>query len=230
MMDVLIVEDNDDLCANMRDFLESREHTIDAVRDGVSGLQAATAHDYDVIVLDVGLPKIDGVEICRILRSEFKSSIPILILTAKSNLADKLQSFESGADDYLVKPFALSELEARLRALTKRARHLVDEKLLRVADLTMNLETLKVERAGHSIHMTRMDLQILKILMRETHRVVSKKELEKLVWRDAPLDSDALRVHIHRLRNAIDKPFEHALIRTVHGIGYRLMEPDVSEK
>ena len=229
-MEVLIVEDNVDLCANMCDFLESREHTIDAVRDGINGLKAATEHNYDVIVLDVSLPKIDGVEICRKLRSEFKSSIPILMLTAKSDLADKLHGFESGADDYLVKPFSLSELEARLHALTKRARRVAGGKVLRVADLTMNLETHKVERAGHPITMTRMELKILEILMRQTHRVVSKKELEKLVWQSAPLDSDALRVHIHRLRNAIDKPFEHALIRTVHGIGYRLVEPEGIKK
>ncbi len=229
-MDVLIVEDNVDLCANMWDFLESRGHTIDAAHDGTSGLNAATERDYHVIVLDLTLPQIDGLEVCRRLRTEAGKSTPILMLTARDTLEDKLRGFDSGADDYLIKPFALQELEARLLALTRRGQPNVADNVLRVADLSMNLDTLEVERAGHAIKLTPMDLHVLELLMRQTRRVVSKRELEKLLWKDEPPDSDAMRAHIHTLRSAIDKPFASALIRTVHGIGYRLAEPDGSNR
>ena len=229
-MNVLIVEDNVDLCANMWDFLESRGHTVDAAHDGAGGLNMAMERDFDVIVLDVSLPKIDGLEICRRLRNESGQSTPILMLTAKDSLEDKLSGFGSGADDFLVKPFALQELEARLQALTRRAQPNPDDNVLRVADLTMNLDTLEVERAGRPIKLKRMDLRILELLMRQTRHVVSKRKLEALIWDGKPPDSDTLRVHIHTLRSAIDKPFDYALIRTIHGIGYRLAEPDESEK
>ena len=229
-MNVLIVEDNVDLCANMWDFLESRGHTVDAAHDGAGGLNMAMERDFDVIVLDVSLPKIDGLEICRRLRNESGQSTPILMLTAKDSLEDKLSGFGSGADDFLVKPFALQELEARLLALIKRAQPNPADNVLRVADLTMNLDTLEVERAGRPIKLKRMDLRILELLMRQTRHVVSKRKLEALIWDGKPPDSDTLRVHIHTLRSAIDKPFDYALIRTIHGIGYRLAEPDESEK
>jgi DNA-binding response OmpR family regulator len=229
-MQVLIVEDNVDLCANMWDFLESRGHTLDAAHDGASGLNRATEHDYDVIVLDLSLPIIDGVEVCRRLRTEVGKSTPILILTARDTLEDKLDGFDSGADDYLVKPFSLQELEARLLALTRRAHPHVADNTLQVAGLTMNLDTLAVQRDGHPIKLTPMDMQILELLMRQTRRVISRRELEKLLWQDEPPDSDALRAHIHTLRCAIDKPFAPALIRTIHGVGYRLAEPDGAEK
>jgi DNA-binding response OmpR family regulator len=229
-MHVLIVEDNVDLCANMWDFLESRGHTVDAAHDGASGFDRAVEHDFDVMVLDLSLPIIDGVEVCRRLRAETKKAIPILILTARDSLEDKLLSFDSGADDYLVKPFALQELEARLLALKRRAQPDVDNNTLQVADLTMNLDTLTVQRDGHPIKLTPMDMRILELLMRQTRRVISRRELEKLLWQDEPPDSDALRAHIHTLRCAIDKPFAPALIRTIHGVGYRLAEPDGAEK
>lgn len=229
-MDVLIVEDNVDLCANTWDFLESRGHTVDAAYDGASGLNAATEHDFDIIVLDLKLPNIDGLEVCRRLRTDIGKSTPILMLSVKDALEDKLRGFDSGADDYLVKPFALQELEARLLALMKRVQPNAVDKVLRVADLTMNLKTLEVERAGHPIKLTPMNRRILEVLMRETHHVVPKKRLEALIWDGKPPDSDTLRSHIHALRSAIDKPFDRALIRTFHGIGYRLAEPDGSEK
>ena len=227
-MQVLIVEDNVDLCANMWDFLESRGYTVDAAHDGASGLNRATEHDYDVIVLDLSLPIVDGLEVCRRLRTEVGKSTPILILTARDTLEDKLHGFDSGADDYLVKPFALQELEARLLALIRRAHPDVADNLLRVADLTMNLDTLAVHRAGQPIKLTPMDLRILEYLMRQSRRVISRRELEKVLWQEEPPDSDALRAHIHTLRSVIDKPFDLALIRTIHGIGYRLAEPDGS--
>ena len=181
-MDVLIVEDNVDLCANTWDFLESRGHTVYAAYDGASGLNAATGQDFDIIVLDLRLPKIDGLEVCRRLRTEAGKATPILMLTVKDGLEDKLRGFNSGADDYLVKPFALQELEARLLALIKRVQPNAVDKVLRVADLTMNLSTLEVERAGCPIKLTPMDRRILELLMRQTRHVVPKKKLETLIW------------------------------------------------
>ena len=220
-MDVLIIEDNVDLCANMWDFLESRGHTVDAAHDGASGLRSATEREYDVIVLDLGLPGIDGLAICRRLRMDENWTTPILMLTARDTLEDKLTGFESGADDYLVKPFELEELEARLRVLEKRSRQNFPVRVLQIADLTFNLDTLSVSRAGQPIKLAPMDLRILELLMRETRRIVPRDELEKALWGHEPPDSDALRAHIHSLRAAIDKPFKVALVHTIHGIGYR---------
>jgi len=227
---ILVIEDNTDLSANMWDFLESQGHTVDAASDGVSGLRLATTRDYDVVVLDLGLPKMDGLEICRNLRAEQRKNTPILILTARDTLEDKLLAFDSGADDYLMKPFALEELHARLLALVKRATPDGTARQLEVADLRLNLETLEAVRDGKRIKLTPTGLQILEILMRQSRRIVPRQELERALWGDEPPDSDALRAHIHSLRTAIDKPFAVSLLHTVHGIGYRLSESDETKK
>lgn len=226
---VLLIEDNADLCANMWDFLESRGHTPDAVSDGPGGLHLATTRDYDVIVLDLSLPHMDGLEVCRKLRTEGGKATPVLILTARDTLEDKLLAFDSGADDYLVKPFALEELEARLLSLVKRSTPDYASRLLNVADLSLNLDTLEVIRSGQRIKLTPTGLQILELLMRQSRRIVSRRELERLIWGEAPPDTDSLRAHIHSLRGAIDKPFDVPLLHTVHGVGYRLSEPGANE-
>lgn len=223
-IDILIIEDNVDLCANMWDFLECKGHTVDGAHDGATGLKMATERGHGAIVLDLGLPGIDGLEICRRLRMNAEWATPILMLTARDTLQDKLLGFESGADDYLVKPFELEELEARLLALVKRTKQSLSARLLQVADLTLDLDTLSVRRGGQPIKLARRGLQILELLMRESHRVVSRQELEAALWGDEPPDTDALRAHIHSLRSAIDKPFPTSLVQTIHGIGYRLAE------
>lgn len=229
-MQVLVIEDNVELSTNLWDYLESKGHTMDAARDGVTGLHLATVNDYDVIVLDLTLPGIDGVEVCRKLRNDAGKSTPVLMLTARDTLADKLAGFDCGADDYLVKPFALQELEARLNALARRVQTNYATRVLRVADLTMNLDTLEVKRADQPITLTRTGLKILEVLMRQPQRVVARRELERALWDDSPPESDALRAHIHALRNAIDKPFKVPLLHTVQGIGYRLTTPRDTEK
>jgi DNA-binding response OmpR family regulator len=226
-MRVLLIEDNSDLAANVVDYLQGRKHVVDWASDGLSGLRQALADRPDVVVLDLGLPWMDGFELCRRLRRESAVPTPVLILTARDELESKLAGFEAGADDYLVKPFAMSELEARLRALIRRGSGCVKAgERLEVADLVLDSATLRVERAGKSVQLPPISLRLLARLMRETHRVVSRRELEQEIWGDDPPESDALRAHIHLLRAAIDRPFDRPLLHTVHGIGYRLAEPD----
>ncbi|MEJ2130808.1 MAG: response regulator transcription factor, partial [Gammaproteobacteria bacterium] len=171
-MQVLLIEDNADLSANVWDYFESKGHGMDAAGDGVTGLHLAIVNDYDAIVLDLSLPAMDGLEVCRRLREDAGKSTPVLMLTARDTLQDKLEGFGSGADDYLVKPFALEELEARLRALTRRAKPNHAARTLSIADLTFDLQSLRVRRAGHPITLTPTGLKILEALMRTPERVV----------------------------------------------------------
>ena len=225
-MRVLVIEDNIDLSLNLCEFLEHKGHILDAAGDGVTGLHLITVNDYDVIVLDLSLPGLDGLEVCRQMRQVAKKSTPTLMLTGRDTLEDKLAGFNSGADDYLVKPFELLELEARVNALVNRAKNGLHGHVLQVRDLSLNLDTLEVRRGDARIVLPRVALKILELLMRETHRVVRRQELEHLLWQDDPPDSDALRTHLHGLRKAVDKPFPVQLVHTVHGIGYRLCSDD----
>lgn len=144
------------------------------------------------------------------------------MLTGRDTLEDKLQGFQQGSDDYLVKPFELLELEARINALASRARTQGLNHLLSVGDLKLNMDTLEVKRGSTKLNISRVGLKILELLMRETHRVVKRNELEYFIWDDNPPDSDALRTHLHALRKVVDRPFDAPLIHTVHGIGYRI--------
>ena len=220
-MKILVIEDNQDIAANLGDFLEDCGHTVDFAADGVTGLHLAVVNDFDAIVLDLNLPGMDGLEVCRKLRQEARKSTPILMLTARDALEQKLAGFESGADDYLVKPFALQEVQARLTVLLRRGKG-VGPRVLTVADLEYNLDTLEVVRAGKSITLNPTALKILQALMEASPSVVTRQDLETRVWGEELPDSDSLRVHIHGLRAAIDKPFGSPLIQTRHGIGYRL--------
>lgn len=225
VMKILVVEDNPDIAANIGDYLEDQGHVVDFAGDGITGLHLAISSDFDAIVLDLMLPGMDGVELCRKLRDEARKDTPVLMLTARDTLNEKLTGFESGADDYMVKPFALQELEARLRVLVRRGRP-AKARVLKIADLEFNLDTLIVKRAGQEINLNPIGLKILQRLMEASPWVVSREDLEMRVWGEHQPDSDTLRVHIHSLRAAIDKPFETALIQTRHGIGYRIVDPD----
>lgn len=224
-MNLLIVEDNRDIAANIADYLEPKGHRLDFAYDGVQGLALARSAEFDAIVLDLTLPRLDGIELCRQLRAE-RHTTPVIMLTARDQLDDKLLGFGVGADDYLVKPFSVKELEARLLALLNRLHPAEQATALQVADLSFNHQTLEVSRAGVPIELNPIQRKLLHYLMQESPRVVKRAQLEQLVWGDHPPDKDILRTHIYSLRNAIDKPFEQRLLHTVHGVGYRLAEKE----
>lgn len=224
-MRILVIEDDRDLAANLVDYLEARGHVVDAAGDGLTGLHVASTQAFDAIVLDLGLPGLDGRELCRWLRAGGNVT-PLVMLTARGELEDRVGGLELGADDYMVKPVALRELEARVRAQVRRARGGLDAPRLQVADLVLDDRTMTVSRAGTEIPLTRLDYQLLRVLMRESPAVVSRARLEAEIWGDDPPETDTLRAHIHRLRRAVDRPFARPLLHTIHGVGYRLTSAD----
>lgn len=219
----LIVEDNRDICGNIATYLEKLGYVLDFAHDGVTAMSLALAHPFDVIVLDLMIPRMDGLTFCQRLRADAQIETPVLMLTARDTLDDRLKGFDAGADDYLVKPFALQELHARIRALYKRS-HRNAENLLAVGDLTLNRSTLQVHRAGRRVEINPAGLKLLRRLMEKSPSVVGRDELETLLWADERPDVDLLRSHMHKLRQAIDRQFDKPLIHTVHRIGYRIAE------
>lgn len=226
-MRILVIEDNEDLAANIIEFLSARGHVMDSATDGVTGLHLAVVNEFDAIVLDLMLPGIEGLALCERLREETDTQTPILMLTARDTIDDKLAGFASGADDYLIKPFSLLELEARLDALGSRGPRRSTHQLA-VGDLVLDLGTWQVERAGTSISLTPTALRLLEVLLRASPKLVRRAELESAIWGDHPPDSEALRTHIHALRAAIDKPFASTMLHTVPTMGYRLIAPNAA--
>lgn len=222
---ILVVEDNVDIAENIGDYLEQQGHLLDFAMDGISGLHLALTQKFDVIVLDIMLPGMDGMTFCRNFKKETAHEIPVLMLTARDTLSDKLEGFDAGADDYLVKPFALEELSARIGALARRGNQ-TSPSLLCVADLLVDTGKMEVKRAGRRIEVNRACLKILIMLMQAYPNVVTRKEIEHTLWGDMPPGSDALRSHIYKLRLAVDRPFAYSLLETVHGVGYKLVTPD----
>lgn len=221
-MKILLVEDDFDVAKSVCEYLEASGHEVELAPDGLIGLDSATRERYDGIILDISLPRLSGIQLCERIRALGFSSVPILMLTAMGTLSYKEDAFNAGADDYLVKPFALKELELRLSALTRRVAESRTGKLLRVGDLSYDVMTQEIRRADKAISLAATSRKILELLMRNPHRVVSKQEIEQLVWGEAPESGDLVRIHIHTLREAIDKPFDHALLQTIRGMGYRL--------
>lgn len=222
-MRVLIIEDNQDIAASIFDYLEVLGYTVDAAGDGVTGLHLAVTNDYDVIILDLGLPGIDGITLCRRLRTDAQRLIPILMLTARDSLENKLDGFKSGADDYMAKPFSLKELAARIKVLSERTFRTPNPQL-KVGDLSLDVNAHEVFRAGKHILLNPTQFRILMFLMQNPHRVIAREELEYAVWKEDPPDSDALRTHLSNLRQLIDKPFGQALLHTVRGFGYKFTD------
>ena len=223
---VLLVEDHRDIAEMVYDGLEAQGFQVDYASDGASALELAADNDYDVVVLDLMLPRVDGLEVCRRLREDLRQDVPVLMLTARDTLEDKIAGLDAGADDYLVKPFALGELEARLRALLRRSRGQVAQERFEVADLTLDTGTWRVVRDGRALAVTPIGMKLLTVLMRASPQVVSRRQLEREVWGESLPDSDTLRSHLYTLRKIVDRPFPQPLIETVSGAGYRLAPPD----
>ncbi len=219
---ILIIEDDATIAANLYDYLEAHGHSIDAAADGITGLHLAVTQTFDVIVLDLGLPGMNGLALAKKLREEAHVETPILMLTARDTLDDKLEGFARGADDYLVKPFSLKEVEARLHALHKRSSGRMTSRLLEAGSLTLDPKTMTVRFAGTEVKLPPKCLRILELLMREPGRVVNRDEIERLVWGEAQETSDTLRSHLHMLRRALAAAGGHDPIETLHGIGYRV--------
>ena len=227
-MRILVVEDNRDILANLADYLALKGYEVDCAQDGLSGLHLAATNHYDLIVLDVMLPGMDGYALCQCLREGERRDTPVIMLTARDALDDRLQGFRTGADDYVTKPFALPELAARIEAVLKRTRA-GGRRRLQVADLAYDLDTLEVARAGQPLKIGPIGLKLLAVLMQKSPAVATREALEAALWGDAPPDSDSLRSHIHSLRQQIDKPFPTPLLHTVHGVGFRLAEQEKAD-
>jgi DNA-binding response OmpR family regulator len=224
---ILLVEDHQELAGTVGDFLEARGYAVDYAADGLLALHLAATQPFDAIVLDLMLPGVDGITVCKRLRKDAQLTTPILMLTARDQLDDKLAGFDVGADDYLVKPFDLPELVARIEALMRRGRGMTST--YSAGDLTINLDTMEVHRAGVEIKLSRTLFDILRILLREAPKVVPRETIERELWGDDLPDSDTLRSHLYNLRRAVDKPFDFPMIETLAGRGYRIRTADAAD-
>lgn len=219
-MRILIVEDNADLGASIIDYLEMKGHSCDLANHGKAGLQATLSSNYDMYIFDIAMPQMDGLELCQVIRTKHSDFTPVLFLTARDTLDDKQAGFSVGADDYLVKPFDLSELLMRVEAIYKR--YVGVSTTLTLDDLVVDLKTEQVTRANRHISLSPNTYKLLTILMQRSPELVLRQELEHFVWGDDLPDSDSLRSHIYQLRNKIDKPFDSSLIKTVKGRGFSI--------
>ena len=222
-MRVLVVEDEHKIANSIKKGLELERYTVDQVYDGEEGYDMAATEDYDLIVLDRLLPGMDGVDICRKLRED-KIHVPVLMLTAKGQIGDRVEGLNAGADDYLIKPFAFEELLARIRALTRRPQK-VTETILTLDSLSLNLNTFEVKREGTLIRLSSKEFALLAYLMHHPDRVLTKEQIIAHVWNyDADVLPNTVEVYMGYLRNKIDKPFLQSkpLIHTVRGFGYKI--------
>lgn len=221
-MRVLIVEDNAGIAANLYDFLESHGHTVEAVSDGLTGLGAATTGEFDAIVLDIRLPRLSGLEVCRRLRKDHHCETPVLMLTAMDSLDDKLEGFAAGADDYLVKPFAMREVEARLNAVVSRRSGRTIRRMLEAGDLRYDPESVSVTFCGQPVKLPPKCVKLLAALLESPGRVFSHTELERIGWGASETSAETVRTHMSILRRALTAEGRECPIQTVHGIGYRV--------
>lgn len=223
-MHTLLVEDNVSLAQTVIAYFDLEGIDCDYASTGSQGLELALSNDYQAILLDINLPRMNGLEVCEFLRNR-GVDIPVLMLTARDSLADKLAGFDAGTDDYLVKPFELIELAARVKALAKRRSLLAQQ--LEVGPLQMDLSLKTACRHGQTLILTPTCWTLLEILMRESPNVVSREKLQNAIWRGSDLpDSNVLKVHLYKLRQQVDKPFSTKLIQTVSGHGFAIRMPD----
>ena len=219
---LLIVEDDPTIAGNLFAFFEARGFVVDAAYDGRTALHRLTVESFEIVILDVGLPAIDGLAVLHRLRNELGLAVPVLLLTARDDIGDKLAGFSHGADDYVTKPFVLVEIEARVRALLVRASGRVAAPIKRFGPLTLDPRRHELRVNGTLVRLTPKGWNILEALLRDPVRVVPRAEIERALWGEDPPETDALRSQIHLLRKALaDAGFEG--IETVHGVGLRLV-------
>ena len=221
-MRVLVVEDDKRIASFVVNGLKQSGFAVDHCTDGESGLEMARSVPYDAVVVDIMLPRLDGLALVQTLRAERKN-VPVLILSAKATVDDRVRGLQAGGDDYLVKPFAFSELLARVQALIRRATHVTEPTKLSVADLSMDLLTREVTRAGQRIELQAREFSLLEFLMRNTGRAVTKTMILEHVW-DYSFDpqTNVVDVLVHRVRSKVDRDFPTKLIQTIRGVGYVL--------
>jgi len=216
-----LVEDQMSIARNVAEYMEAKGHVFDFAHQGAQGVELALNHHYDLIILDLNLPVMDGLKVCEQLREKSERHIPILMLTARDSIEDKVSGFTAGADDYLTKPFSLQELEVRCLALSRR--HLLQTSdVMTLGPLSIDRKRKQVSRDGQKLELHTMGFRILSLLAQEYPQVVTRSMLLQKLWGDEPTESDAMRSHIYQLRQVIDKPFDRPLIKTVHGVGFTL--------
>ena len=227
-MRALVVEDEQKIAAFIKRGLEENAYVVDVVYDGEEGYEWARTQEYDVIILDLMLPKLDGIQLCKKVRQEGQQAA-ILMLTAKDTVDDRVIGLDAGADDYLVKPFAFRELLARLRALRRRRTNRRTT-TLEIGDLKLDLMTRQAERQGQVIDLTAKEFALLELLMRHPNHLLSRTVIAEYVWDYTFFhESNVVDVYISYLRRKIDDPFDVKLIQTVRGMGYRMVEPEKTE-
>ncbi|MBA9076274.1 response regulator transcription factor [Rufibacter quisquiliarum] len=225
-MKILVIEDEPNVAAFIKRGLQEQTFEVEVAYDGNTGKKLALQNEYQVIVMDVILPHLSGLDLCRQLRQE-QLRTPILLLTALGTTDDVVDGLEAGADDYLPKPFKFRELVARVRALARRAEPVTTSHLLHAGDLTMNLDTKEVTRAGKPIHLTAREFALLEFFLKKQGKVLSRVDLLENVWDlNFDLGSNVVDVYVNYLRNKIDKDFPAKLLHTVVGMGYMLKEPE----
>lgn len=220
-MKILVVEDEHRIAQSIKKGLEQERMAVDLAFDGIEGYDLAIDEDYDVIVLDLMLPGMNGLEICNKLRQE-KKQTPILILTAKGQIEDKVEGLNKGADDYLTKPFAFEELIARIKALSRRPQE-INKEILSVDDLSINTNTFEVKRGKKEIKLSSKEYALLEFLVRHPRQILSKEQIMNHVWSyETDILPNTVEVYIRNLRNKIDRGFDYPLIQTVRGFGYKI--------
>jgi DNA-binding response OmpR family regulator len=222
---LLIIEDDRTIAGNLYEYMQARGHVVDAAPDGVTGLHLAVSHPFDAIVLDLGLPGMDGLALLRRLRDDAKVATPVLVLTARDTLSDKLDGFREGADDYVLKPFSLREVEARLEALHKRSRGRVVPDTLRVGELSFDRAAMEVRYCGQAVRLPPKAIRLLEALMTQPGRVLGRAELEQAAWDGEGVSGESLRTQMSTLRKALAQAGPDP-IENMHGLGYRVRPPD----
>ncbi|WP_225918058.1 response regulator transcription factor [Neiella holothuriorum] len=220
-MKVLLIEDNTTIATQIVEFLGAHQWQVDYAQNGQQGAALALAEIFDVILLDLNLPDIDGLQVCQMIKQQAQVTPPILMLTARDSFEDKSAGFHQGADDYLTKPVDLRELVLRCQALARRS-NLHQSQIIQVGPLQLDLSAQTAQRDGQSLTLTSIGFQLLTLLAQSYPQPVSRTLITHKLWGESPPDSDSLKSHIYSLRQALDKPFPHAMLKTVMNLGYRL--------